>query len=84
VAPKISKKYFKEVFAFALLKIIEEKKKDIAIIFLQNIIPIRKKLEDISSTSKIENTLTMFKNLFHKDNYIQSICQKAYTSITSS
>lgn len=33
ICPKISKKYFKEVFAFSMLKIIEEKKKDIAIYF---------------------------------------------------
>jgi hypothetical protein len=84
VCAKISKKYFKEVFAFAMLKIIEEKKKDIAIVFMQNIIPIRKKLDDISSTSKIENMLNMFKNLFHKETFIQAICQKANNSITSS
>lgn len=70
ICPSISKKYFKEVFAWSCLKICEEKKKDIAIIFAKNIIPIRRKLDDISSTSKIENTLTNYKNLFHKDQYI--------------
>ena len=67
ICPHISKKYFKEVFAWSCLKICEEKKKDIAIIFAKNIIPIRRKLDDISSTSKIENTLVNYKNLFHKD-----------------
>jgi len=57
ICPKISKKYFKEVFAFSMLKIIEEKKKDVAIHFSKNIIPIRKKFDDISSTSKIEGVL---------------------------
>ena len=57
ICPKISKKYFKEVFAFSMLKIIEEKKKDVAIHFSKNIISIRKKFDDISSTSKIEGVL---------------------------
>ena len=74
LCPKISKKYFKEVFAWSFLKISEEKKKDVAIIFAKNIIPIRKKLDDISSISKIENCLMTFKNLFNKDAYIVQIC----------
>jgi hypothetical protein len=84
IAPKISKKYFKEVFAWFFLKISEEKKKDIAITFAKNIVVIRKKMEDISSISKCENYLMTFKNLFHKDTYIQTICQKAYHTITTS
>ena len=42
------------------------------------------KLDDISSISKLENYLMSFKNLFHKDAYIQNLCQKAYHSITAS
>ena len=71
IAPKISKKYFKEVFAWQFLKISEEKKKDIAIVFAKNIVVIRRKMEDISSISKCENYLMTFKNLFHKDVFIQ-------------
>jgi len=70
ICPKISKKYFKDVFAFSYLKIIEERKKDIAICFSQNIVEIRKKIDDIGSTSKIEMTLSSVKNVFHKDNFI--------------
>jgi hypothetical protein len=55
IAPFISKKYFKDVFAFSLLKLIEEKKKDLAITFAKNIIEIRKKIDDIITISKIEN-----------------------------
>lgn len=70
ICPSISKKYFKEVFAFSYLKIIDERKKDIAITFAQNIIEIRKKIDDISSTTKVENTLTNLKSVFFKDTYI--------------
>jgi disulfide oxidoreductase YuzD len=83
ICPSISKKYFKEVFAFSYLKIIEERKKDIAISFAQNIVEIRKKIEDIGSTSKIENTLNSLKNVFHKDNFIQAVCLTAFNSITT-
>mmetsp|Transcript_17082 Transcript_17082/g.26429 ORF Transcript_17082/g.26429 Transcript_17082/m.26429 type:complete len:179 (+) Transcript_17082:1713-2249(+) len=83
ICPKISKKYFKEVFAWSFLRISEEKKKDIAISFARTIVPIRKKLDDISSISRIENFLMSFKNLFHKDAYIQQVCQKAYHAITT-
>ena len=84
IAPKVSKKYFKEVFAFALLKLIDERKKDIAITFANHVIEIRKKLDDISSTRKIENTLNTLKSVFYKDNYIKTICTQAYSSITTS
>jgi hypothetical protein len=65
-----SRKYFNEVFAWNYLKISEEKKKDIAITFAKSIVQVRKKFEDISSVSKIENYLMNFKNLFLKDAYI--------------
>jgi hypothetical protein len=52
------------------LKISEEKKKDIAITYAKSIVQVRKKFEDISSISKIENYLMNFKNLFQKDAYI--------------
>jgi hypothetical protein len=41
------------------------------------------KLDDISSISKLENYLMSFKNLFHKDVYIQNLCQKAFHTITA-
>jgi hypothetical protein len=66
------------VFAWNYLKISEEKKKDIAITFAKSIVQVRKKFEDISSISKIENYLMNFKNLFLKDAYIQQICQNSY------
>ena len=71
------------MFAFSYLKIIEERKKDIAICFAQNIIEIRKKIDDIGSTSKVENTLSSLKNIFHKDNFIQAVCSTAFNSITT-
>ena len=83
ICPKISKKYFKDVFAWNLLRVCDDKKKDIAILFAKNVVQIRKKLDDISSISKIENYLMSFKNLFHKDAYIQQICQKALNQITT-
>lgn len=58
------------MFAFSYLKIIEEKQKDIAISFAQNILEVRKKIDDIGSTSKIENMLNSLKNVFHKDDFI--------------
>jgi len=70
ICPKISKKYFKQVFAFSFLKIIEEKKKDIAITFAKHVVEVRKKIDDIVSTSKIENTLNSMKNVFYKDELI--------------
>jgi len=70
ICPIISKLYFKKVFAFSYLKIIEEKQKDIAISFAQNILEVRKKIDDIGSTSKIENMLNSLKNVFHKDDFI--------------
>jgi hypothetical protein len=41
ICPKISKKYFKEVFAFSFIKLIDERKKDIAINFASTILAIR-------------------------------------------
>ena len=74
ICPKISKRYFKEVFAWNFLKIIQEKKKDIAITFAKNVVHIRMKLDDISSISKLENYLMSYKNMFHKDAYIMNLC----------
>jgi len=83
ISAKVSKKYFKDVFAWNFLKIAEEKKKDIVILFAKNVVQVRKKLDDISSISKIENFLMSNKNIFHKDAYIQSLCQKQYYQITT-
>jgi hypothetical protein len=66
------------------LKIIEERKKDIAITFAQGILEVRKKIDDIHSTSKIENTLNIIKQTFEKDEFIQSLCSQAYNQITMS
>jgi hypothetical protein len=74
ISTKISKRYFKEVFAWNFLKISQEKKKDIAITFAKNVINIRMKLDDISSISKLENMLMSYKNMFHKDTYIMNLC----------
>ena len=38
ICSKISRKYFKDVFAWNFLRICEEKKKDIAILFAKNIV----------------------------------------------
>jgi len=38
ICQKISKKYFKDVFAWNFLRICEEKKKDIAILFAKNVV----------------------------------------------
>ena len=62
------------MFAFSYLKIIEEKKKDLAITFAKHIVEVRKKIDDIVSTSKIENALNSLKNVFHKDELIQNVC----------
>lgn len=78
ISPRVSKKYFKDVFAWHFLKIGEEKKKDIAILFAKNVVAVRKKLDDVSSVSRMENYLMSNKNLFHKDAFIQALCQKQY------
>lgn len=83
ICPRISKKYFKEVFAYSYLKLIDEQRKDIAITFAQNIIEVRKKIDDISSTTKIEDALNNYKSVFFSDNYIQTVCSQAYNSITT-
>lgn len=83
ISPRVSKKYFKDVFAWHFLKIGEEKKKDIAILFAKNVVAVRKKLDDVSSISKMENYLMSNKNIFHKDAYIQALCQKQYHQITT-
>ena len=76
ISTQISKKYFKDVFAWHFLKIAEEKKKDIAIVFAKNVVSVRKKLDDISSISKIENFLMSNKNIYHRDAYITALSQK--------
>ena len=83
ICPRISKKYFKEVFAFSYLKLVDERKKDIAIAFATYVLEVRKKIDDHTSTSKIESTLTGLKSVFHKDNFIQKVCSEAYNSITT-
>ena len=52
-------------------KLVKKKKKDIAIAYAKSIINVRKKFEDISSISKIENYLINFKTIYSKDAYIQ-------------
>lgn len=83
ISAKISKKYFKDVFAFSYLKIIAERKKEIAIAFSKNIFETRKKFDDVTSIGKIENTLSSLKQVFHNDAHIQNVCSAAFNSITS-
>ena len=49
------------MFAYSYLRIIEERKKDIAIAFATYVIETRKKFDDIGSISKIESALVSLK-----------------------
>lgn len=83
ISSKISKRYFKDVFAFTFLKLIDERRKDIAILLAEHIVSIRRKLDDVSSTSKIESTLNTLKSVFFKDRFVLGLCSDAYNKITS-
>lgn len=83
ISSLISKRYFKDVFAFTFLKLIDERRKDIAITLAMHVVSIRRKLDDVTSTSKIESTLNTLKSVFHKDKYVHGLCSEAYNLITS-
>ena len=52
--------------------------------FCKSVEHVRRKLDDIASTSKIENYLQQYKTKYESDEYIHSLCTKAYQDITTS
>ena len=83
ISTKISKKYFKDIFAYEFLNISQETQPNIAISFCKNIEQVRRKIDDISSTSKIENILKSYKVKFERDEDLLLLATKAFQAITT-